>query len=70
VLDSDEEKVMSVLPDAVAAVRESWEPTSTLQTLQRLRLAREQRGPVPAWAAEVEQALHEAAGTTRPAPNS
>jgi hypothetical protein len=70
VIDSDEERVMSVLPDAVAAVRESWEPKTTLQTLQRLRLAREKRGPVPAWMAEVEQALQEAAGSTNPASSS
>ena len=61
VLDSDEEKVMDVLPKTVAAVREPWEPASTLQTLRRLRLAREQRGPVPAWMAEVEEALEQAA---------
>jgi tetratricopeptide (TPR) repeat protein len=61
VLDGNEEKVMGVLPDAVAAVRESWEADSTRQTLQRLREVREQRGPVPAWMTKVEQALEEAA---------
>jgi tetratricopeptide (TPR) repeat protein len=70
VLDGNEEKVMGVLPDAVAAVRESWEADSTRQTLQRLREAREQRGPVPAWMTKVEQALEEAAGSTKPAPGS
>jgi hypothetical protein len=60
-LDGDEEKVMDVLPNTVAAVRESWEPASTLQTLRRLRLAREQRGPIPAWMPAVEQALEQAA---------
>lgn len=70
VIDGDEEKVMRVLPDTIAAVRESWEPKSTLQTIRRLRQAREQRGPVPAWMAEVEQALQEAAGSTSPAPRS
>jgi tetratricopeptide (TPR) repeat protein len=64
VLDGDEEKVMEVLPATVAAVRAAWEPASTLQTLQRLRLAREQRGPVPAWMAEVEHALEQAAVST------
>jgi len=64
-LDGDEEKVMAVLPDALAAVREPWEPESTLQTLRRLRQAREQRGPVPAWMATVEQALEKAAEPTR-----
>jgi hypothetical protein len=62
VLDGDEEKAMRALPATLAAVRESWEPASTLQTLRRLRLAREERGPVPAWMAEVEQALQEAPG--------
>jgi hypothetical protein len=61
VLDGDEEKVMDVLPNTVAAVRESWEPASTLQTLRRLRQAREQRGPIPTWMPEVEQALEQAA---------
>jgi tetratricopeptide (TPR) repeat protein len=71
VLDGDEEKVMDVLPDTVAAVRESWEAASTLQTLRRLRLAREQRGPVPAWMTEVEQALEQAAEPTdNPTPSS
>jgi MAP3K TRAFs-binding domain len=70
VLDGDEEKVMDVLPDTVAAVRESWEAASTLQTLRRLRLAQEQRGPVPAWMTEVEQALEQAAEPTDdPAPS-
>jgi len=71
VLDSDEEKVVRVLPNTVAAVRESWEPTSTLQTLRRLRLAREQRGPVPPWMTEVEHALEQAAEPTDdPSPSS
>jgi hypothetical protein len=70
VLDGNEEKVMDVLPDTVAAVRESWEAASTLQTLRRLRQAREQRGPVPAWMPEVEQALEQAEPTDDPTPSS
>ena len=68
VLDGNEEMVMDVLSDTLAAVREPWEPDSTLQSLRRLRLAREQRGPVPAWMTEVEQALQQAA--LPPAPGS
>ena len=68
VLDGNEEMVMDVLSDTLAAVREPWEPDSTLQSLRRLRLAREQRGPVPAWMTEVEQALQRAASP--PAPGS
>jgi hypothetical protein len=66
VLEGNEEKVMHLLPDTVAAVRESWEPASTLQTLRRLHLAREQRGAVPAWMTGVEQALEQAAAPTSP----
>jgi tetratricopeptide (TPR) repeat protein len=70
VLESDEKKAMGLLPDTVAAVRESWEPKTTLQTLGRLRQARERREPVPAWMAEVERALEQAAGPTISPSNS
>jgi hypothetical protein len=64
VLDGDEEKAIGA-PQGGGRRPRSCEPVSTLQTLQRLRLAREQRGPVPARMAEVEYVLEQAAAPTR-----
>lgn len=63
VLAGDEPAARAALADALAAVRERWEPASTASTLRRLRLAREQRGEAPGWAAEIEAALDASAGS-------
>jgi hypothetical protein len=59
VIDRDEDAVRAALADAVAAVRESWEPKSTLATLRRLREARGERAE---WMIDVERTLEAAAG--------
>lgn len=62
VLACDEEGAVSALSDALAVVRESWEPETTTRNLRLIRAARERRGaPVP-WAAEVEKELEKKAG--------
>jgi hypothetical protein len=63
VLAGDEEGAMTALADAVAAVPDRFQPESTVETLRRLRAARQERGPVPAWMVEVEETLQEAAST-------
>jgi hypothetical protein len=62
VLDEDSDAAFAALADALAAVRETWEPQSTLATLRRLRKARERRGsPAPGWLLDVERNLERAA---------
>jgi hypothetical protein len=62
VLAKDEERAMQHTGDALAAVRESWEPETTLRNLRLIRESREKRGePVP-WANEIEAALAQKAG--------
>jgi tetratricopeptide (TPR) repeat protein len=61
VLGYDEKQARAALANVVAAVPDQFQPASTLETLRRLREARAARGPVPAWMAEIEQALQDAA---------
>lgn len=61
VLACDEAGASEALGDALAVVRESWEPETTARNLRLIREARERRGaPVP-WAAEVEKELEKRA---------
>jgi hypothetical protein len=64
VIDGDQDAASAALADALAAVRESWEPKSTLDSLRRLRQARETRGERLDWIAEVEQTLETVAGAS------
>ena len=57
VLERDEGQVSRMLPQALACVRERWEPETTARNLKMIRQAREQRGTAPKWATAVEQAL-------------
>lgn len=57
VLGKDEEKAMKALCDSLAAVREIWEPETTLRNLRLIRETRERRGENVAWAKEIEQEL-------------
>jgi tetratricopeptide (TPR) repeat protein len=57
VIAKDEARAQDALGDALAAVREPWEPKSTADNLARLRKAREDRGDAVAWAQEIEAAL-------------
>lgn len=57
VLDKDEEKATQALSDALADVREVWEPETTVRNLRLIRKAREKRGEDVPWAKEAEEAL-------------
>ena len=57
VLAKDQAMAEETLTNALAAVREVWEPETTARNLRLIREARERHGePVP-WAAEIEQEL-------------
>jgi len=62
VLAGDETGAATALADALAAVRERWEPETTARNLGLIREARERRGEAVAWAREVERELARAAG--------
>jgi tetratricopeptide (TPR) repeat protein len=57
VLAKDEEKSLLAVAEALACVREAFEPETTARNLRLIREAREQRGERLEWAKEVEQAL-------------
>jgi hypothetical protein len=57
VLARDEQAASAALGDALAAVRESWEPETTARNLRLIREAQERRGEAMPWAEEVENAL-------------
>jgi hypothetical protein len=57
VLASDEEVAAQALADALAAVREPWEPETTARNLRLIREVRARRGQPVAWADEVEAEL-------------
>jgi tetratricopeptide (TPR) repeat protein len=61
VLAKDEEKATSALGDALASVREIWEPETTARNLRLIREARERRGEVIPWANEIEEELEKSA---------
>lgn len=50
------------LSNALTCLRESWEAASTTRNLGLIRQARERRGAVPPWQAEIEAALQKRAG--------
>ncbi len=57
VLGKDEEKATQALGDALANVREVWEPKATTRNLRLIREAREKRGEDVPWAKEAEDEL-------------
>ena len=57
VLGRDETGAMAALDDALALVRESWEPETTARNLRLIREARERRSEPVSWAVEIEEAL-------------
>jgi tetratricopeptide (TPR) repeat protein len=57
VLANDEGGAESALSDALACVRESWEPETTARNVGLIRGARERRGASAAWEREIEDAL-------------
>jgi tetratricopeptide (TPR) repeat protein len=64
VLGKDVEAATSALADALASVREVWEPESTANNLRMIREARDARGEEVEWDEEVEQALLDRAHST------
>jgi len=61
VLAKDEEKALAALGNALAAVRESWEPATTANFLRLIKEARARRQEEVPWAVQVEQELRRAA---------
>jgi tetratricopeptide (TPR) repeat protein len=57
VLAQNQEAAEAALADALAAVREKWEPETTANNLALIRAARLTRGQVTDWAEEVEKTL-------------
>lgn len=57
VLAKDEQTSYQALANALATVREGWEPESTANNLRLIRQAREQRGDEVPWARQVEEEL-------------
>lgn len=57
VLLEDENAAMQALADALASVRESWEPQSTAGNLALINRARKDRNELPPWAQEIVEAL-------------
>lgn len=55
VLAKDEQKAMYALSDALASVREKWEPETTARNLRLIREARERRNEAVTWLNEIEQ---------------
>ena len=62
VLAQDEQGANTALGDALAVVRESWEPETTARNLRLIREARERRRDVVPWAGDLERALERRAG--------
>ncbi len=62
VLAKDEAVAMDSLGNALAAVREAWEPKTTARNLRLIREGRGRRGEVIAWAGEAEAALEKRGG--------
>jgi tetratricopeptide (TPR) repeat protein len=62
VLANEKDAAFAALRAALAAVRASWEPETTLNNLRLIIGARRQRGEDQDWYAQVEAALSDAAG--------
>jgi tetratricopeptide (TPR) repeat protein len=61
VLDGDQDAAAQALGDALANVREKWEPETTAHNIRLIRETRQARGEPTPFEADVEQALDEAA---------
>lgn len=57
VLAKDQQKAEAALSDALAAVRESWEPETTARNLRLIREARERRNEKYSWTSGIEEQL-------------
>jgi hypothetical protein len=61
VLEGNQEAAAQALGDALANVREKWEPETTAHNIRLIRETRQARGEPTPFEADVEQALGEAA---------
>jgi len=61
VLRRDEDKALGALGDALAAVRETWEPETTANNLRLINEARARRQEEVPWAVRIEKELRRAA---------
>lgn len=68
VLKNDRSAAKKALSDALAAVRESWEPKSTWSNMRMIREVREQRGHDIIWIEEIENELNREGGETHRSP--
>jgi hypothetical protein len=57
VLAKKEPDASAALGDALACIRERWEPETTARNLRLIREARERRGEAVAWATPIEREL-------------
>lgn len=57
ILGKNEPQAMDYAGKAIAAVREVWEPETTIRNLRLIRQARERRGEESGWINEIEEAL-------------
>jgi tetratricopeptide (TPR) repeat protein len=58
VLAEDEQKATDALADALANIREKWEPETTARNLRLIREARERRHQTLSWANDIEDELN------------
>jgi tetratricopeptide (TPR) repeat protein len=72
VLANREQEAFDALADALANIRESWEPETTVRNLRLIRDHREQRGEDVSWAIDIERELEARTGrsTSRPDPGA
>jgi tetratricopeptide (TPR) repeat protein len=63
-LAKNEEKAMKALSDALAAIREVWEPETTARNLRLIREARERRQELVQWPKGIEEELMRRTGRT------
>jgi tetratricopeptide (TPR) repeat protein len=62
ILTKDKERAQDALCNALASVREIWEPETTARNLRLIREAREKRQEAETWAREMEQELERKGG--------
>jgi hypothetical protein len=62
VIGKDEDAAAQALADALACVRESWEPETTARNLRLIRETRARRQEPVTWIEEIERALLRKAG--------
>lgn len=65
VLGNQRDAAADALSDALAAIREPWEPETTARNLSLIREARSRRGEDVAWIEEIERELAQAANAAK-----